>query len=143
MERQCALSPSADLAALSTEAGSDSALGRVNASKGNPVEGSEKRDKDKGSEDDGDGEKNEVDDDDAPAGAPGEKTSEAPRQRASTGPTLMPTSEPFFGAAPALIRRMSTIGSIGGSGMGNGGLGGGSLPAASIDMSDLNNLVSE
>lgn len=43
-------------------------------------------------------------------------------------------SEPYFGAAPGLIRRMSTIG--------NGIGGSASLPPASIDFSDLNNVVS-
>lgn len=62
-----------------------------------------------------------------------------PRRRASTGPTLtIPGAEPYFEAAPGLVRRMSTFG---GSGIGSGGLGGASVPASSIDMSDLNNLV--
>lgn len=70
----------------------------------------------------------------------------ATRTRASTGPTLSggpcTSSDPLFGSSPGMMRRMSSI--AGGGGVGSsGGFGGGSLPAASIDMSDLNNLVSE
>lgn len=63
------------------------------------------------------------------------ETDDSPRPKVPAGPSLT-SNEPYFGSAPGLIRRMSTIGAIGGSGMGNA-----SLPPASIDMSDLNNLV--
>ncbi|CAM9739962.1 unnamed protein product, partial [Pylaiella littoralis] len=73
-----------------------------------------------------------------------------PRKRAFTGPTLSATAgggaplfssdqSPYsFGSSPGLMRRMSSItGGIGGT----AGFGGTSVPAATIDMSDLNNLV--
>ena len=69
------------------------------------------------------------------------EASAPPRRRASTGPSLSGSaSDAYFGSGPGMIRRMSSIGGAVG-GMGSSGGFGGALPAASIDMSDLNNLV--
>lgn len=79
----------------------------------------------------------------APAAAP-------PRRRASTGPTFQIGGElqsPYhnFGSGPGMRRRMSSISiaaAAGLTGPAGSGFGGTSVPTASIDMSDLNNLVS-
>ncbi|CAM9149523.1 unnamed protein product, partial [Scytosiphon promiscuus] len=83
------------------------------------------------------------------AGAP-------PRRRASTGPTFQigtgDLQSPYhgFGAGPGMRRRVSSISiaaaaaaaaGAGIAGPGGAGFGGTSVPTASIDMSDLNNLV--